>query len=263
MARASSYPGGGAHALVRRVSGLTWLKCAAMRKAAFPLILLAVAALSSPAAAHKLPVVVELFTAQGCSSCGKANVFVGELAERPDVLVLTWPVDYWDYLGWSDTFAMPPFADRQRAYVKRLGLREVYTPQVVVNGRWQAAGGKPEQVEGLLQQAARAPQNPPDMLFMQNGKIAVGSGPVPRGGAEVWLIRYDPRELEVDVRKGDNRGETIRHRNVVRQVERLGRWRGRPTAYRLPPTEEEDLETLVVVQQTGGGRILALLKREP
>lgn len=232
-----------------------------MRKAMLSLTL-ALAAVAAPAAA-KPPVVVELYTAQGCSSCAPANAFVGELAERPGVLALTFPVDYWDYLGWPDTFAKPDFAERQQAYVNRLGLTEVYTPQVIVDGREQAAGGKPDRVEALLQKAEVAARNPPDMLLMQNGRVAVGSGPVPRGGGDVWLIRYDPREVEVEVKKGDNRGETVMHRNVVREVVRLGGWRGRPTAYRVPQAEEEGLESVVIVQQATGGRIVGVLKLEP
>ena len=224
-------------------------------------MLLALAGMASPAMAHT--VIVELFTAQGCSSCGDANAYAAELAEKDDVLPLTFSVDYWDYLGWPDTFAKAEFTDRQKAYAKRLGPREVYTPQVVIDGRHQVSGGRLEQVEAMIQQAERAPRNPPDMLYMQNGKIAVGSGPRPRGGAEVWLVRYDPTAVEVEVRKGDNRGETIIARNVVRQLVRLGGWRGRPNAYRLPAAEDEGLETLVIVQQAGGGPIIAALKQDP
>ncbi len=235
-----------------------------MRKAAVSFMLLALAALASPAGAHPgHPVIVELFTAQGCSSCGEANERVAELAERDGVLPLTFAVDYWDYLGWTDTFARPEFTDRQRAYAKLLGPREVYTPQVVVDGRSQASGAKEDGLEALIREARRAPRNPPDMLFQLNGKIAVGSGPRPRGGADVWLVRYDPTEVEVEVKKGDNRGETIKARNVVRQLVRLGTWRGRPNAWRLPAAELEGLETLVIVQQAGGGRIISALKQEP
>jgi hypothetical protein len=231
-----------------------------MRKAALSFIVLALAALALPASARP-PVIVELFTAQGCSSCGPANAAVAELGEQEGVLPLTFSVDYWDYLGWTDTFARPEFTDRQKAYAKRLGPRAVYTPQVVVDGRKQVSAIKPADVQALVKEARRAPRNPPDMLYMENGKIAVGSGPRPRGGGEVWLVRYDPRLVEVEVKKGDNRGETLVHRNVVRQLKRLGSWRGRPTAFRLPAEEEEGLETLVIVQQTGGGRIVAALQK--
>jgi hypothetical protein len=207
-------------------------------------------------AAAKPPVVVELFTAQGCASCGEANQYVARMAERPGVLVLTFPVDYWDYLGWEDTFARPEFSDRQKAYVARLKLREPYTPQVVIDGRVQAAGRQSARVEQLVREAARSPRNPPDIQFMSERRVDVGSGRPPRGGAEVWLVRYDPREQGVAVKSGDNRGQTIVHRNVVRQIERLGAWRGRPTAYRMPASDEPGLATVVIVQAAKGGRVL-------
>lgn len=216
---------------------------------------------TATAARVRPPVVVELFTAQGCSSCGKANATVSELAERPDVLALTFAVDYWDYLGWPDTFARPEFTERQRAYARKLALREVYTPQVVVDGRVQASGVKGEAVEALVAAALKTPVYPPDMIFMGERRVAVGSGPSPRGGADVWLIRYDPREQEVTPRRGDNRGQTLVQKNVVRQVVRLGGWRGKPTAYRIPATDLEGMAMAVIVQAPKGGKILAVLAK--
>src|SRR5271154_5795969 len=102
-----------------------------MRKRALVIFGLCLAALAGPACA-RTPVVVELFTSQGCASCVKSGELVGELATRAHVIALTFPVDYWDYLGWQDTFAKPEFTDRQRAYLKTLALRDVYTPEVVV-----------------------------------------------------------------------------------------------------------------------------------
>ncbi|WP_371876881.1 DUF1223 domain-containing protein [Phenylobacterium sp. LH3H17] len=215
------------------------------------------------AAAAKPPVVIELYTAQGCASCGEANSYVGKLAEKPGVLALTFPVDYWDYLGWPDTFAKPEFADRQRAYVTRLALREPYTPQVVIAGHAQAGGLQTDKVDKLLATAAQDARPAPDMAFIGLRRVDVGSGPVPRGGAEVWLVRYDPREQDVVVKKGDNRGQTVAHRNVVREIRRLGSWRGRPTAYRLPPPTEDGLATAVLVQGPNGGRIVAAAQRTP
>jgi hypothetical protein len=226
-----------------------------MRKAAlFSLILFAL----PPAAAAKPPVVVELYTAQGCASCGEANAFVAKLAERKDVLVLTFPVDYWDYLGWADTFAKPEFADRQKAYVARLSLREPYTPQVVVDGRAEAAGLKTERVEKLLADAEKSPRDPPDIAFIGPRRVDVGSGRAPKGGGEVWLVRYDPREQDVAVKSGDNRGQTIEHKNVVREVKRLGAWRGRPIAFRMPEASDEGLKTVVIVQAGRGGRVIGV-----
>lgn len=236
-----------------------------MRRTA--LLLLMCVAWAAPGAAlarhapvvAKPPVVVELFTAQGCSSCGKANTYLTTLAERPDVIALTWPVDYWDYLGWKDTFAKPEFTERQRAYERRLGVRDVYTPQVIVDGAAQASGAKTETVEKLIREALRAPSDPPDMKVLANGRIAVGSGRPPRGGGDVWLVRYDPREQQVEVKAGDARGQVVPHRNVVRQAVRLGAWNGRPVVFRPPAPSEDGLETLILVQAKGG-KILGALK---
>ena len=230
-----------------------------MRTAA--LLSLILLATSAGAAAAKPPVLVELFTAQGCGACAEANAHVAKLAERPGVVALTFSVDYWDYLGWTDTFAKPEFTDRQRAYVTRLKLREPYTPQVVVDGDEEAPGLKAAEVDRLVRAAAAAPRNPPDMKFIGARRVDVGSGRVPSGGAEVWLIRYDPREIEVDVKAGDNRGETIVQRNVVREIKRLGAWRGRPQAYRLGEPSEEGLKTVVVVQAARGGRVIGVLQK--
>jgi hypothetical protein len=225
-----------------------------MKKAALFLSLVLLAA-PGFAAGHP-PVVVELYTAQGCANCGEADQFAAKLAERPDVLVLTFPVDYWDYLGWEDTFARPEFTERQKAYVARLDLREPYTPQVVVDGVRQAPGLREEQVERLVAEAQRTRKNPPDIAFIGPRRVDVGSGRPPKGGAEVWLVRYDPREQEVQVKSGDNRGRTVVQKNVVRELRRLGPWRGRPTAYRITPAEE-GLKTVVLVQGARGGRVIA------
>jgi hypothetical protein len=226
-----------------------------MRKAAlFSLLLFALPV----GAAAKSPVLVELYTAQGCASCGEANAYVSKLAERPGVLALTFPVDYWDYLGWADTFAKPEFGDRQKAYLPRLSLREPYTPQVVVDGREQAAGVRTERVEKLVRDAERAQRDPPDIRFIGPRRVDVGSGRPPKGGAEVWLVRYDPREQDVSVKSGDNRGQTMVQRNVVREIRRLGAWRGRPTAFRLPVAEDDGLKSVLIVQGAKGGRVLAV-----
>ncbi len=219
----------------------------------------ATAATAGAAQAPRPPVVVELYTAQGCSSCRKANDHLAALAQKPGVLALIFAVDYWDYLGWPDTFAQPAFADRQKAYSRRLDVREVYTPQVIIDGRSQTGGVKAEKIDALVAEAGRNPANPPDMLFMRNGRVAVGSGPVPRSGAEVWMVRYDPRELTVIPKRGDNRGEPVVHRNVVRQLARLGAWSGSPTLYRTPKPAEEGLKTVILVQGARGGKIIGVL----
>jgi hypothetical protein len=261
-----TWPPVSTHTLLKAIPPGTPVKCPAMRKAALVLSLLAHGVVVWPAAsaaAVRTPVVVELYTAQGCGACGEANAYVAKLAERPDTLVLTFPVDYWDYLGWSDTFARPEFADRQKAYVAKLALREPYTPQVIVDGHSQATAVKTDSVEKLVSEAAHAPRDPPDVRFVSGGKrVDVGSGKRVKGGAEVWLIRYDPREQDVAVKSGDNKGRTVVQKNVVREVKRLGAWKGKPAAFRLPAPSEDGLKTVILVQGVHGGRILAVAQQK-
>jgi len=215
-----------------------------------------IAALAASANA-KSPVVVELFTSQGCGSCASADALVGDLTDHYHVLALTFGVDYWDYLGWQDTFAKAAFTDRQKAYLKPLALRDVYTPQVVIDGRLQAAANHPDEVDRLIKQAARDHDKPPQIMAARGARIAVGSGHAPKGGADVWLVRYDPHEQKVVVKTGDNRGKTIVEHNVVRELVRLGAWTGKPKSFRAPEAESEGLDTAVIVQAAHGGRIVA------
>jgi hypothetical protein len=230
-----------------------------MRTRALAILGFWLAAVATPASAARAPVVVELFTSQGCSSCVKTGDLMADLAGRPHVLALTFAVDYWDYLGWEDTFAKPEFADRQRAYLKPLGVRDVYTPQVVVDGRLQAAAVDPKAVDKLVKSADHVTSKSPAIMSAR-GRIAVGSGSSGRGGYEVWLVRYDPHDQKVVVRKGENRGKTIVEHNVVRELVRLGAWNGKPKSFHLPKAEDDGLETVVLVQGAHGGPILVARK---
>jgi hypothetical protein len=200
-------------------------------------------------------VVVELFTAQGCASCNQANQLVAKIAKRPDVIALTWSVDYWDYLGWKDTFAQPEFTARQRAYGRRLGPRDVYTPQVVVDGAAQVSGDDADSVEASIHKAEHGARQPPKIRFLPGGRVKVGEATSNQGTADVWLVRYDPHEQGVRVTAGDNRGAVVVHQNVVRQLLRLGTWTGRPKTYKAPPAEEKGLNSVVIVQGVRGGPI--------
>jgi hypothetical protein len=132
----------------------------------------------------------------------------------------------------------------------------VFTPQVVVNGKVDGVGALPAEFAALVRKGDRGLGGPE--LSVSGGVVSIGAGKAPAKGAEVWLVRYDPREQDVTVRSGDNRGQTIVHKNVVREVKRLGAWKGRPTAYRLPAADEDGLKTVVLVQARNGGRILAV-----
>jgi len=173
------------------------------------------------------------------------------------VLTLTFPVGYWDYLGWRDTLAKSEFDQRQRAYMRTLALRDVFTPQVVVDGRLQAAAIDPNTVGKLVKTASRTPGDPPQ-ITLSKARLSIGSGPAPVGGADVWLVRYLPGDQSVKVLAGENRGKTVVEHNVVRELQRLGGWRGRPVRFRVPTPSDKDLNTVVIVQGARNGRILAV-----
>ena len=182
------------------------------------------------------PVVVELFTSQGCSSCPPAQATLNKLADRPDVLALSFGVIYWDYLGWKDTFASPQFTQRQYDYAKGLHHDGVFTPQMVIDGRTDTTGQNPVQVEPLIATAKTHLAGP--VLKLDDDHVSIGAGKppagTPTGGAHVWLVRYDPRTVQVPIQRGENSGRTLPHRNVVRQLLDLGSWTGQAVTYALP-----------------------------
>ncbi len=216
------------------------------------LVALAAGPVHAADAAH--PTVIELFQSQGCSSCPPAIAHVNALADRPDVLTLTFAVTYWDQLGWKDTFASPQQTARQWDYARGLGHDQVWTPQVVVDGRGDVVGARAGQVEALL---AATPARTGPALTLAGKTVSVGAGTPPAGGADVWLVRFDPRTIPVAVRAGENGGRTINHRNVVRQLVKLGRWTGTPAALALPDAAP-GLRTAVLVQKPGGAILAAV-----
>ena len=203
------------------------------------------------------PVVIELFTAQGCAGCPEANTRFESVAAGPGVIALTYAVDYWDYLGWEDTFARPEFAQRQRAYRKSLRLRNVSTPQVVIDGRRQVAGAQTPALQSAIEEEAARRVFPPEIEFRAAGdRVGVGSGRVPGGGAEVVAVTFTPGLQEVEIASGDNRGRTVRQLNVVQSVRTLGEWNGRSALYTLPAARGPGQAVAVLVQARGDRRIL-------
>ena len=197
--------------------------------------------------------VVELFTSQGCSSCPPANANLVRLARRPEVLALSFGVTYWDQLGWPDTFAQPAFTARQRDYQGGLGNDNVWTPQMVIDGRADVVGGRMAEIERQI--AAHRPLSGPVIRFNPRG-VGLAGGQVPRQPADVWLVRYEPRAIDVPVARGENGGRTLPHANVVRELVRLGQWRGETVGFALPPARTAGLATAVLVQAPQGGVIL-------
>ncbi len=210
------------------------------------------------------PVVIELFTAQGCAGCPEANARFESVATEPGVIALTYAVDYWDYLGWEDTFARPEFAQRQHAYRKPLRLRNVSTPQVVIDGRRQVAGARTPALQSAIDEEAARRVFPPEIEFRAGGdRVGVGSGRVPAGGAEVVAVVYTPGPQEVVIARGDNRGRTVRHMNVVRSVRTLGDWTGRPALYALPGARRPGQAVAILVQARDDRRILNAAVQAP
>lgn len=218
-------------------------------------ILVALAALPLLGAgpAPPQPVVLELFTSQGCSSCPPADVAVAGVADRHDVIVLSYNVTYWNHLGWKDTFSRPEFTARQVAYVRALGHAAPFTPEVVAGGRVDAVANTAARVDALI---AKGRTRSTTMVSAADGKVSVAAGVAPRRGADVWLVRYDPRTIQVPVKAGENGGKTLPQRNVVRSLKRLGEWRGIATSFAASPAEA-GLSSVVLVQAKDGGPILA------
>jgi hypothetical protein len=214
--------------------------------------ILAAFALLTTAAHAENPVVVELFQSQGCSSCPPANANLIAIADRPGVLALSWEVTYWDYLGWKDSFGDRAYTARQYAYANGLGHAEVYTPQIVINGRTDLVGDNADELDSAIRHAAHT-QAPPDLALSER-TVRVGAA-ASRG--EVFLVRYDPNLIEVAIHHGENGGRTLPHRNVVRQFLHLGSWQGAPQDFTLPPPPRPGLKTAILVQSGPGGPILA------
>jgi hypothetical protein len=201
--------------------------------------------------------VVELFTSQGCSSCPPANANLAKLAGRPDILALSFGVTYWDNLGWKDTFASKAYTDRQWDYARGLHHDNVATPQVVINGRTDVVGTKLAEID----RAARAVALPAGPgLTLTADSVAISAGPKPAKPAQVWLVRYDPATVQVPVKRGENTGKTLPHRNVVRELTKIGAFDGQALTLRLPPARAPNLKTAILVQSGPGGPILAAAK---
>lgn len=211
-------------------------------------------AASSPTPRGELTV-VELFTSQGCSSCPPANANLVTLARRPDVLALSFNVTYWDQLGWKDTFGQDAFTRRQRDYQRGLGTDNVWTPQVVVDGRSHVVGQRLAEIERLIGDHRHF--TGPTLRFSIGGAVGVAGGIAPPTAADVWLVRYEPQPIAVPVGRGENGGRTLLHAAVVRDLVRLGRWDGRTAGYRFLAASRPNLSTAVLVQGADGGPILA------
>lgn len=204
-------------------------------------------------------VVVELFTSQGCSSCPPAEAFLGELAKRGDLLALEQHVDYWDYIGWKDPFALAATTERQRRYNQRFGRGYVYTPQFVADGIVEASGAEPLTVERAIEQA-RAKTGPRIKVKVRNDDTGALYVQLPESDSkvlcDVFLVGFDPLHMTRVVR-GENGGRTLNNYNVVREFRHVGFWSGQSARIELPSLDRGTMRGwAVIVQVEDAGAVL-------
>jgi hypothetical protein len=230
---------------------------------ALGLLLAALTLAVSPAAVAggKRPVVVELFTSQGCSSCPPADAILARLADRKDVLALTLPVTYWDMLGWKDTLASEGNTRRQKAYAAAMGRGGVYTPQMIIDGVNDIVGSREQQIDGTIIARENDMVAIPVELHLSHTELQIKVGTAdagPNPNATIWLFHILGR-ASVAVGTGENSGHTLAYRNIVRDIKAVGMWKGQPISLDLPRAEMTNAPhdaIAVVVQQNGYGRVL-------
>jgi hypothetical protein len=233
-------------------------------------LLLGTAALAAGPAAAAPPALgpwsVELFTSQGCSSCPPADAELGRLANRPDIVALSFHVDYWDYIGWKDPFGSHEMTERQKAYARTLRQSSLYTPEMVFDGAAHDPGLHRTEVDALIDAARRrtSARATPRLAWTADGGLAVAldAFEVGRFGADLLLAVYDPRH-STPVRRGENSGATLDNFNVVRRFEKIGRWTGEAANWTLPADRfARGQGAAVLVQQGGHGPMLGCNKLE-
>ena len=212
---------------------------------------------SGAAVAQTSPVVVELYTSQGCSSCPPADEFMLELVKSPDVIALSLHVDYWDYIGWRDTFASPQFTQRQKAYAKAAGSRMIYTPQMIVGGLDRVEGNDPAQVAEAVRRH-QAQVSPVRLTVTRDGDrvlIKAEADPPLTKPARIQVIRYTP-EATVAIGRGENEGREVTYSNIVTDWQAVADWPGLAplelTAEAVGPDP-----VVVIVQTEGPADVLA------
>ncbi len=198
--------------------------------------------------------VVELFTSQGCSSCPPSNELLKTIAAQDDVLALTYSVEYWDYLGWKDTFADPSFSKRQRDYSSAIGHGRVYTPQMVVNGVWDKPRVSKREIKGDVISG-----DVPKLVLHDDGMFSISGSDDVKG--ELVFVTYVPGDQSVAVGRGENSGRTLTLTNVVTGVSKLGVYDGQEKMYDKPVRSGEAYA--VILHGAGHGPVLAAATYTP
>jgi hypothetical protein len=233
--------------------GLKGVEIGMKRRVALSVAVIASAMVTSAVALAEPRAVIELFTSQGCSSCPPADKLAGELARDPSLIVMSLAIDYWDYLGWKDTLALPGHANRQRAYSHARGDREVYTPQAVVNGVTHVLGSDKSAIDHAIETTDKQPGmlKLPVSLSVADDQISINV-PAAKDTAkgEIWLCPIT-KTVAVNIGRGENSGHTITYHNVVRRWIKLGDWTGAARSFKIPVSDVTGVggdEVAVVVQ---------------
>jgi hypothetical protein len=229
-----------------------------------PLLLAALlAGMSLAASAQAKPprAVIELYTSQGCSSCPPADELLAKLARDPELIALSLPVDYWDRLGWKDTFAKPAFTERQMAYSNARGDNEVYTPQAVVNGKTQAVGSRRAEIETAMAESGASLAVPLKVERVAEDIIVSVGAEDGTGEARAKVVLLPILSSRaVAIGRGENARRTVTYTNVVRDIIVLGDWGGAAVKHAIPERRLKDYDAIVVLLQAGSigrpGRIL-------
>lgn len=215
----------------------------------------------APALAAEKGVAVELFTSQGCSSCPPAERLLAELADHREIVALSYHVQYWDHIGWRDPYGDPRCQERQEHYRAWLNTRFLYTPQMVVGGRFDVVGSRRAEVAQRIEEAGQAPQVAMQVMESHVGpSVSLPTGSVGPKGAALLAVRY-LREATTKVKRGENAGRTLRERNIVRDLQRLTVWSGEERIVPLPAGPDREHGQAVLLQDLASGRILAAAKR--
>ena len=198
-------------------------------------------------------VVIELFTSQGCSSSPMADAVMGELSRDPEIITLTFPVTYWDYLGWKDTLGQDVFGKRQKLYAKARGDSQIYTPQAIVNGSIHVVGSEKGELRRRIGDGEAASFKATISLKEEGGSLRIRLTPlpgVPENTGSVWVLPTI-REVTVAIGGGENRGKTVSYSNVVRGLMRVGSWDGKEGEISVPiaTTQAPDADGYVVIVQ--------------
>lgn len=212
-------------------------------------------------AAERAPVLIELFTSQGCSSCPPADALLKHLSKKPNVVALAFHVDYWDYIGWKDSFAQSSFSKRQKTYARLASRTAVYTPQFMINGQTAIAGSEPRALKKEISKSSQRDQTVQISLRSDGNQVQINLNSKMNQKAfkaDVLAVYFIP-EARVAIDRGENSGRVMNYSNIVTKIEKIGQWNGQ-SVMRKTIFSKPDQNLAVIVQLVGQGKVIAASK---